>query len=109
MADPVAEVLAEHQEQANNDGTIQCQCGRFETTYPSRMAAHQAEMLRAAGLVASEEREPSRRMVDNRLPECVERWPGCASGEHDPRCCRFPKSCSAGVTAWVPADEGSEG
>lgn len=26
---------------------------------------------------------------------CVEEWPGCADGEYDPRCCRFPKSCSA--------------
>lgn len=34
---------------------------------------------------------------DRRLPGCVERWPECASGEFDPRCCRFPKSCSADV------------
>ena len=54
MADPVAEVLAEHQEQANDAGTIQCQCGKFETTYPSRMGAHQADALRAKGLVVSE-------------------------------------------------------
>lgn len=26
---------------------------------------------------------------------CVEEWPECESGEYDPRCCRFPKSCSA--------------
>ena len=25
---------------------------------------------------------------------CVERWPEAASGEYDPHCCRFPKSCS---------------
>jgi hypothetical protein len=29
-----------------------------------------------------------------RLRRCVEAWPECHSGEYDPRCCRFPKSCS---------------
>jgi hypothetical protein len=32
-----------------------------------------------------------------RIRECVESWPGCADGEYDPRCCRFPKSCSCTV------------
>lgn len=32
-----------------------------------------------------------------RLRECVDRWPGAETGEYDPRCCRFPKSCSADV------------
>jgi hypothetical protein len=27
-------------------------------------------------------------------PSCVANWPGCFSGGYDPRCCRFPKSCS---------------
>lgn len=30
--------------------------------------------------------------------ECVERWPECHEGGYDPRCCRFPKSCSCEVT-----------
>jgi len=30
-------------------------------------------------------------------PECVERWPECEDGAFDPRCCRFPKSCSCEV------------
>ncbi len=34
---------------------------------------------------------------ERRLRECVERWPECSTGAYDPRCCRFPKSCSAGV------------
>jgi len=34
--------------------------------------------------------------VDARDPECVERWPDCHSEGYDPRCCRFPKSCSCG-------------
>lgn len=29
-----------------------------------------------------------------RDPNCVEQWPECFSGGYDPRCCRFPKSCS---------------
>lgn len=33
---------------------------------------------------------------DTRNPECIERWPECRSGEYNPECCRFPKSCSAG-------------
>ena len=32
-----------------------------------------------------------------RLRACVERWPECATGDYDPACCRFPKSCSADV------------
>lgn len=34
--------------------------------------------------------------VDNRNPECVQLWPDCCNGGYDPRCCRFPKSCSCG-------------
>lgn len=37
------------------------------------------------------------KLVDNREPNCIQQWAGCASGEYDPRCCRFPKSCSAGT------------
>lgn len=45
---------------------------------------------------------------DDRLPECVERWPGAVDGEYDPRCCRFPKSCSAGSwSANVPVEGGA--
>lgn len=32
-----------------------------------------------------------------RLRACVENWPECWTGGYDPRCCRFPKSCSATV------------
>lgn len=35
-------------------------------------------------------RAPRRR----RLRTCVEAWPECVSSGYDPRCCRFPKSCS---------------
>jgi len=40
-----------------------------------------------------------------RDPACVERWPGAASGEFDPRCCRFPKSCSADLPEVDPEVE----
>jgi hypothetical protein len=32
-----------------------------------------------------------------RSPECVAQWPDCYEGGYDPRCCRFPKSCSCEV------------
>lgn len=32
-----------------------------------------------------------------RLRACVENWPDCATGEYNPSCCRFPKSCSCTV------------
>lgn len=35
-----------------------------------------------------------------RIRACVEAWPDCETGLYDPRCCRFPKSCSA--TAYDP-------
>lgn len=43
--------------------------------------------------------EPTAEMAsaaDGRDPYCVSRWPDCHAGEYDPRCCRFPKSCSCG-------------
>lgn len=50
--------------------------------------------------------EPRFVAVDEREQACVEAWPGCASGEYDPRCCRFPKSCSVrGRYGLVPRDE----
>lgn len=33
---------------------------------------------------------------DGRNRLCVQRWPEAQSCDYDPRCCRFPKSCSAG-------------
>lgn len=35
---------------------------------------------------------------------CVETWPGCHEGGYDPRCCRFPKSCSCGPVATAEAE-----
>ena len=33
-------------------------------------------------------------MTYRRLLSCIEQWPECSSGEYNPSCCRFPKSCS---------------
>jgi len=33
---------------------------------------------------------------DTREPGCIMRWPDCYNDGYDPRCCRFPKSCSCG-------------
>lgn len=32
-----------------------------------------------------------------RLKSCVATWPDCEEGKYDPRCCRFPKSCSCTI------------
>jgi hypothetical protein len=32
-----------------------------------------------------------------RIKACVEAWPDCETGLYDPRCCRFPKSCSCTI------------
>ena len=65
------------------------------------LAAHDAEVR--AGVVAEE--PPSMKVLDERDPECVKAWPDCASGAYDPACCRFPKSCSAGVVRMVPVKQ----
>jgi hypothetical protein len=31
---------------------------------------------------------------DLRSSDCIKQWPECEPGAYDPRCCRFPKSCS---------------
>lgn len=35
--------------------------------------------------------------METRLQTCVEAWPECHEGGYNPRCCRFPKSCSYDV------------
>jgi len=52
-------------------------------------------------------------MTDERT--CQERWPEATPGAYDPRCCRFPKSCSVEpqgdpmTVNLVPDDEPAEG
>lgn len=43
-------------------------------------------------------------LVDLRDAACVTGWAECISGEYNPLCCRFPKSCSAGTLVIVPKD-----
>jgi hypothetical protein len=64
-------------------------------------AATEAEKAAGESVVQRAERATEHGFdVDQRprrLRPCVEAWPEAASGEYDPRCCRFPKSCSATV------------
>lgn len=50
------------------------------------MLDHVIERLKAG--------EPVPESDDGRDPSCVKEWPECYSGGYDPKCCRFPKSCS---------------
>lgn len=43
----------------------------------------------------AQRRQPQR--PPRRLASCVARWPGCDEGLYDPRCHRFPKTCSCTV------------
>ena len=43
--------------------------------------------------------------TEARDPDCMARWPECEVGGYDPRCCRFPKSCSCWI---VPATQAGE-
>lgn len=40
-----------------------------------------------------------------RLLSCIKEWPACDTGEYNPTCCRFPKSCSATVYPDGTADD----
>src|SRR5688572_8120434 len=35
--------------------------------------------------------------MTRRLKTCVEAWPECETGQYNPHCCRFPKSCSCTI------------
>ena len=66
--------------------------------YRARVRDLLPTLVRSHLLVIGVEEEITERLglliPDNRDPECVERWPECEDGMYDPRCCRFPKSCS---------------
>lgn len=57
--------------------------------------ARQALQSAAWRLRWPREAESEAPRTDDRDPDCVARWPGAYDGGYDPRCCRFPKSCSA--------------
>lgn len=42
----------------------------------------------------ADDEAPMTTTVRERNPECLDVWPDCVEWEYDPRCCRFPKSCS---------------
>ena len=65
--------------------------------------AEVAEALRRSAPPGPNMPSPAQRLVDNRDPECVKVWPECETFGYDPRCCRFPKSCSAG--GWAPEEQ----
>lgn len=74
---------------------------------PDALAARLTEM--GYGKAVQQDNGPKLRIVrhDTRSEACKTVWPECHSGEYDPSCCRFPKSCSAG-SVWnefVPAEE----
>lgn len=56
----------------------------------------EAELIKraraAADDIASRAAAPYR--PKRRLKSCIEQWPECWSGDYNPLCCRFPKSCS---------------
>jgi hypothetical protein len=52
------------------------------------------DAVRIADEIAEWARSGETAARDERNPVCVEAWPECEDGGYDPRCCRFPKSCS---------------
>ena len=68
--------------------------------YPGALDQFLAEYSKQVKAVrvphSQEASQPTLEPVPYREAECVKRWPECESGGYDPRCCRFPKSCSCG-------------
>lgn len=54
------------------------------------------EVAEGDGTPVDVEQEAHTISGDRRNVGCRIRWPECVDGEYDPRCCRFPKSCSCG-------------
>lgn len=79
-------------------------------TEVARLQAENAQFQREIGWLHDEvERlSPDRSTPSEpqpRDPACVEAWPECEDGMYDPRCCRFPKSCSCSVRPFAaPSD-----
>jgi hypothetical protein len=51
----------------------------------------------AAAILRGDDEAPPAPTSPRRLRTCVQNWPQCAEGLYDPRCCRFPKSCSCTI------------
>lgn len=67
-------------------------CGWCEDDWPCITSRLRAALAVSPAPLVLDEAKPRRR-----LRACVEAWPDCESGDYNPSCCRFPKSCSAGV------------
>jgi hypothetical protein len=52
---------------------------------------------------------PTGKPVDIREPQCILNWEDCRDGRFDPRCCRFPKSCSCTAQHWYTHGDGLPG
>ena len=66
-----------------------------------------ADQMRRAAALLQQQAAPAPVVVpvavaDDRDPECVARWPECVPDDYDPRCCRFPKSCSCAHAIPLP-------
>jgi hypothetical protein len=68
------------------------QCGNKRCPKASNHARWQCSGSNDVGQVGVPVAGPKRR-----LRACVEAWPEAETGEYNPACCRFPKSCSATV------------
>lgn len=66
--------------------------GRVQELLPTLAKSHL--LVTKIEDVVTKELEAMVLVIDDRDPTCVERWPECEDGKYDPRCCRFPKSCS---------------
>ncbi len=60
---------------------------------------------RPAAVAAEDDRLEALSVAD---AECARRWPDAEVGAYDPRCCRFPKSCSVGIDYSVRTPEDEE-
>lgn len=69
--------------------------GDYDLSRTDRRAAAKEWFLKQviqAGIVKEDEKTEA---IFEPPKTCRDRWPECESGLYDPRCCRFPKSCSA--------------
>ena len=91
---PVPASDAEREETARELKTV---AEQFDQDTPEKRT-----LERAAALL----RQPAPAAVpDTRNPECVAVWPECCDGEYNPRCCRWPKSCSCEIPSQPPVPQ----
>lgn len=92
-ADPFYRSVFGKKDRGANDVTC-CECGgrgSFLVDDGARSDREDCERCDGTGEIEEVAR------VKRRLRECAENWPEAETGEYNPACCRFPKSCSASV------------